>query len=108
MFKTESFQNITKYTLFFLTYLLISIFVYADKFINISPNPDAIWNSTIYKTSFEREIGLGRYFIALLQLVRGYVINLIFATILSLIFLSLICVFIIKYLLVLKLSGASW
>lgn len=96
IFKMESFPNVSKYTKLFFTYLVISVFIYADKFINISPNPDAIWNSTIYKTSFEWEIGLGRYLIALIQLLRGYVINTTLVTLLSLIFLSLICVFIIK------------
>lgn len=98
IFKIESIPHLSKYIKLFWVYFVISIFIYADKIINIFPNPDAIWNSTIYKTSFEWEGGLGRFSIALLQLLRGYVINTTFVTLLALVFVSLICVFIIKIL----------
>lgn len=94
--KVQQFTFKTKDIKLFFFFLLISLFIYSGKIIHIVPNPDALWNSIIYKSGASWEIGLGRYSIAFLQWIRGNVVNTTFITLLCLIWLSLICIFIIS------------
>lgn len=80
----------------FLLCMALGTGIYLPKIAGELPNPDAIWCSTIYKESWQWECGLGRYMIAFLQALRGNVINTAFVTMISLVFLSAVCVLVCR------------
>lgn len=77
-------------------YLLFSIFVYFSKICNELPNPDSIWQGMMYKESWTWECGLGRYMIGVCQVLRSYIVNPVMVTLVGLVFLAVVCVYIIK------------
>ena len=89
----------------FAIFFAMAFIIYFPGIYNTLPNPDAVWNSTVYKAGYGWEVSLGRYLIALLQMLRGNVVNTSFVSMISLLYLSLICVLVVD---ILKISGGLW
>lgn len=76
----------------FLLFFIIGNITYATLIVNELPNPDAIWNSTIYKDSWSWECSLGRYMLGIFQNLFDDVVNPATFTILAIGMLALVCV----------------
>lgn len=80
-------KSMVKWILF---YWLLGGLLYLSLFVDIIPNPDAIWNGVYYKSAYIGEITLGRWGIGLMQKLRGGVINPSFITISGLLYVAII------------------
>lgn len=79
-----------------MSFFLLECCIYSAKITEDLPNPDAIWNGVFYKAGYQWETSLGRYMIGLLQTFRSYIVNTSFITLVCLMFLSFICIYVLK------------
>lgn len=70
----------------FILSLIIAVIIYLPSIVRELPNPDAIWNGTVYKTSYLWEIACGRYMLCLLAPLTGYAISSAVYTVMGLAF----------------------
>lgn len=66
--------------------MFISLFLYFPNFTSSIANPDAIWDGMIVKSDYSWEIASGRFGLALLSNVFGYVVSPHHSTIIGLFF----------------------
>lgn len=84
-----------KRIILFIVFLFVGYITYGLLIVNELPNPDAIWNSTVYKDSWSWEISLGRYMLGVFQCIFGGVVNPPSYTMLSVCILAILCVAVI-------------
>lgn len=63
--------KLNKNLVVFISLVFSGFILYMPIFVNILPNPDAVWNSTVYKDSWRWETSLGRFGIKILQDLKG-------------------------------------
>lgn len=69
-------------------YIVTGLLIYAEQIVLEIPNPDALMNSVIAKSSYKWELQLGRFMVPLYQMLLGYSISPALYTILAIIILS--------------------
>ena len=67
----------------------LSILLYLPNITSLLPNPDAIWNSNMYKTGYDWEVYCGRPMLKILAKINGFTISPSFFAIIGLFFCCL-------------------
>lgn len=79
-------------------YWISTVILYSGYIVGELPNPDAIWNSVLYKSGYRWELQLGRFMIPLFQKVLGSAISTSFVTLLFILILGVSCLYIVDIL----------
>lgn len=79
-------------------YWISAAILYSGYIVEELPNPDAVWNSVLYKSSYKWELQLGRFMIPVFQKILGSAISTSFVTLLFILILGVSCLYIVDIL----------